>query len=292
MIKLIPQEESSILTNPGLLSSNVVQSRKFYGLNKELCFVAPWLKISNKGYPYIYEKELGNCIDTHRLVASIIIGPYKKNDMILHRCGNRKCHNPYHLYVGGYPENKRDEFLHQKSRTDPAQEAFGDRATSDSTYQRPPVLSQEISRLNSEFDGFNPIDCFNANWLYLSPDGYMQLNANKTDGELFGAHRTIFSLFIGNLDAHDIVSHSCDDKTCLNPYHLTIIGRYPENRDFDVRRDKRRTVTEAAWIAIKNPNISVKEISEEFGLHPETIRALRRDLLRTSSISSANAKGR
>jgi hypothetical protein len=292
LIKSTPQEEASIFTSPEHLSSNGAQTHEFYGLNKELCFVAPWLKTSNGGYSKIYAKDLGKDINTHCLVANILVGKYETNDKVLHRCGNRKCHNPYHLYIGGDAENERDKLLHRKARTDPTQETLGSRATSSSTSQRPPVLSQEISRLNSEFDGFNPIDCFNANWLYLSPDGYMQLNENETDGELFGAYRKIFSLFIGHLDRHDIVSHSCNDKTCLNPYHLSITGRYPEDRDFAMRCDKRRKVTESAWIAIKDPNISIKEISEEYGLHPETIRALRRDLLRTSSSSSTNSKSR
>lgn len=36
-------------------------------------------------------------------------------NLVLHKCGNRKCCNPEHLYEGNYKDNARDAFVHGTS---------------------------------------------------------------------------------------------------------------------------------------------------------------------------------
>ena len=87
----------------------------FVGIHQELCFSPSWLHRASKGYASIGAKELGKAgtAPAHRMVAMLLLGQLFPGDSVLHRCGNRKCHNPYHLYIGGDAENKRDAKLHR-----------------------------------------------------------------------------------------------------------------------------------------------------------------------------------
>ncbi len=44
----------------------------------------------------------------HRVSWRIVNGPIPKGKLILHKCDNRKCVNPKHLYCGTYGDNNMD----------------------------------------------------------------------------------------------------------------------------------------------------------------------------------------
>lgn len=44
----------------------------------------------------------------HRLSYSIFIGPVPLDKCVLHKCDNRKCFNPEHLFIGTKSDNYRD----------------------------------------------------------------------------------------------------------------------------------------------------------------------------------------
>jgi hypothetical protein len=46
----------------------------------------------------------------HRAAYKLFKG--KPQGLVLHRCGNRKCCNPDHLYDGTYTDNRRDSEAH------------------------------------------------------------------------------------------------------------------------------------------------------------------------------------
>lgn len=227
-------------------------------------------------------KEFNRQVGTHRLVVKLLIGTLKFNDMVLHRCGNSRCHNPYHLYVGGDAENLRDRILHREAREqlEPLVAADG---SGPSRVRTPPplVLSAEVSRLDARFVGFTPDECFHADWLHPTFDGYRQLCETTHCGDVVGAHRKIYALFNGPLSRYDIVGHRCADHTCLNPYHLIIAGEHTSRRDFNARHDKRCKLTDAGLDMIADPTQRTAELARNLGLNPQTILSYRRELLGT-----------
>lgn len=56
------------------------------------------------------KSRLGYCLPciASRVVWEMTQGPIPKGLFVLHKCGNRKCVNPEHLYVGDQFDNMRD----------------------------------------------------------------------------------------------------------------------------------------------------------------------------------------
>lgn len=258
-------------------ASSLHSEVNFVGLHPELCYVALWY--DSHEYRPIQAKEANQMMHAHRMVVALLIGNLASGDMVLHRCGVADCINPYHLYVGGSAENRRDEALHKPTR--------GQTGPYSLTYPsvsmpQPLVLSQEISRITKSFAGFSPTKCFIADWLPSTSDGYRQLCASEFSGELVGAHRKIYKLFVGPIDRYEIVSHTCGNKhTCLNPYHMRITGRQKSHRDFDFEHDKRVKVSASGLELIADVSRSTTEVALELGIHPQTAYRIRADIKRS-----------
>lgn len=50
----------------------------------------------------------GHCVSSHRYAYELFFGPVPRGKMVLHKCGNKSCVNPYHLYLGSCPDNAVD----------------------------------------------------------------------------------------------------------------------------------------------------------------------------------------
>ena len=76
-------------------------------INKNGCW--EWQKhLSNTGYGYISRKT--NKILAHRISYEMFNGPINENEVIRHKCNNRKCVNPEHLQIGNQWDNMQDAF--------------------------------------------------------------------------------------------------------------------------------------------------------------------------------------
>jgi hypothetical protein len=75
-----------------------------------------WLftgKIDRLGYGQIRD-EAHKHTPAHRASWRLVNGPIPAGVCVLHRCDNRRCVNPAHLFLGTIQDNKRDEV--QKGR--------------------------------------------------------------------------------------------------------------------------------------------------------------------------------
>lgn len=63
----------------------------------------------NKGYG-VFSIE-SRAIIAHRVSWMMLRGPIPKGKLVLHKCDNRKCVNPNHLYIGTYSDNNYDRSM-------------------------------------------------------------------------------------------------------------------------------------------------------------------------------------
>lgn len=66
-----------------------------------------WLGGKSK-YGYGIFHILRKPIRAHRLAWELFFGPIPEGKLVLHKCRNRDCVNPYHLYLGSQSDNMKD----------------------------------------------------------------------------------------------------------------------------------------------------------------------------------------
>jgi hypothetical protein len=131
-------------------------------------------------------------------------------------------------------------------------------------------------------------DCECWNWFgQIMPNGYGRVSAGaKLDGGI-GAHRVSWSLFNKQNVPHGMyVMHSCDNRACVNPNHLSI-GTPKDNTQDMIAKGRKKVVaplgegngkaklTVEKVKLIKQSNLKSAELARQFGLSENCIRGVR-----------------
>jgi len=67
----------------------------------------PWLGAkTSKGYGSFWNGE--SKLGAHKISWQLFFGDIPEGRMVLHKCNNRWCVNPYHLYLGDAKDNSGD----------------------------------------------------------------------------------------------------------------------------------------------------------------------------------------
>lgn len=65
---------------------------------------------NNRGYGKLSAGTAGKTVLAHRRSYELFIGPIPLGQLVLHKCNNRPCVNPKHLYTGNQKQNMADSF--------------------------------------------------------------------------------------------------------------------------------------------------------------------------------------
>jgi len=119
-------------------------------------------------------------------------------------------------------------------------------------------------------------------WLWsgaITPNGYGMLRRSKST---IRSHRASWEFFKGAIPRGMCVCHRCDVRNCCSPHHLFLGSHADNNLD---REQKCRTargemlrpkLTADAVSQIRGSNETPAALAVRMGVHPQTIRDVRR----------------
>lgn len=107
---------------------------------------------TGKGYGTIWYE--GKDQPAHRVVLKITDNEFDKDQMVLHKCHNRSCVNPNHLYLGNASDNAKDASEHGTSNFAEG-ESHNDSKLSEKDvkkiYHRYNVLNHRVKRIAEDY---------------------------------------------------------------------------------------------------------------------------------------------
>jgi len=114
-----------------IVINNIQEKLKYYSkINENGCWEWQRAKIHN-GYGRVYVKHKNKDELTHRASWEAFVGEIKEGMQINHKCHNRACINPDHLYLGTQKENVRDMLLAGRGNVPKGSDCINSKLTED-----------------------------------------------------------------------------------------------------------------------------------------------------------------
>ena len=111
----------------------------------------------------------------------------------------------------------------------------------------------------------------------IKRDGYGRFHHN---GSGQGAHRVAYQLYRGEIPKGAVVMHSCDNRICVNPAHLSIGTPQSNVSDMDTKR-RRGTKSKLTYAQVERIKFmlecrySQQLIAEKFGIDQTTVSRIK-----------------
>ena len=121
---------------------------------------------------------------------------------------------------------------------------------------------------------------------HIDRKGYGQFC--RWNGRKFGAHRVSYATCVADIPSGMLVLHSCDNRKCVNPAHLSVGTPLDNMRDKVVRgrlpdckgeRNGRAKLVVAEVVEIRRllgSGQSIKSLAATYGVHVSTVRSIQR----------------
>ena len=119
--------------------------------------------------------------------------------------------------------------------------------------------------------------CFICTSHALGTDGYPKFKRNKKTIRL---NRFIYKECFGNIPENQVVRHTCDNPSCINPEHL-IKGTYQENSTDMVFRNRQAKGTKNGRSVLKDEDVrnirldlkrqKISVVAKKYGVSRATI---------------------
>lgn len=134
-------------------------------------------------------------------------------------------------------------------------------------------LGDPVKRFWSKVDRIAPDSC----WIwtaYIGPRGYGCLAWKSRPATR--AHRVAYEITFGPIPKGMIIMHTCDNKKCVNPAHLTVGTQLDNMRDAAIKRSyneqSKLTKEEVKEIrTLAKSSITQKEIAKRYHMSQPTI---------------------
>lgn len=176
-----------------------------------------WLKEKDKwgyGVVHIYQKSKRIKRISASKASWIIKNKQEITDglVVCHKCDNRKCVRPDHLFLGTHKDNMQDcknkgrLSKNKKTRNLPYKKYKDDNER---------FLCKIIKQKN---------EC----WEWISSKDKSGYGVFLYKKKVKPAHRVSWQLFVGEIPEEKIICHKCDNRLCVNPNHL-FIGTNKDN---------------------------------------------------------------
>lgn len=141
-----------------------------------------------------------------------------------------------------------------------------------------PIDLYDVARFFSKVNVLGEYDCWNFIGKKTNK-GYGQIGVI---GQTWYAHRFSYLLFNKKLDPDLLVRHKCDNRLCVNPYHLET-GTHQDNmRDRNIRgrtakgvRNPKSKLTEKEVLEIYKDQRIYKDIAKQYNVLPDTISRIK-----------------
>jgi hypothetical protein len=105
------------------------------------------------------------------------------------------------------------------------------------------------------------------------------MGSGGSAGNNIGAHRVSYELHKGPIPDGQLIMHTCDNPSCVNPEHL-VAGSAQDNSWDMARKGRGNTVklTASDVIAIRKAEGTHASLARDYNVSPETIGYIRRGL--------------